>query len=54
MTEFYDLNFEANHSLLHPFLLLGETDFRKNAAWRNEQFPSALGVMTETWGPVLS
>ena len=27
------LNFDkANHSFLHPFLLLGETDFRKNAA----------------------
>ena len=27
------LNFgKANHSFLHPFLLLGETDFRKNVA----------------------
>ena len=26
----------TNHSFLHPFLLFGETDFRKNAAWGNE------------------
>ena len=31
------LNFDkANHSFLHRFLLSGETDFRKNAAWRNK------------------
>ena len=31
------LNFDkANHSLFHPFLLLGKTDFRKNAALGNE------------------
>ena len=31
------LNFDkANHSFLRSFLLLGETDFRKNAAWSNE------------------
>ena len=33
---------------------VGETDFRKNAAWRNDSFPSAYGVMTSTWGRVLS
>ena len=28
----FQLNFDkANHSFLHPFLLLGETDFRNNA-----------------------
>ena len=31
------LNFDkANYSFLHSFLVLGETDFRKNAAWGNE------------------
>ena len=27
---------KANHRFYHPFLLLGETYFRKNAAWGNE------------------
>ena len=27
---------KANHIFLYPFLLLGEIDFRKNAAWGNE------------------
>ena len=27
---------KANHSFLHLFLLLGERDFQKNAAWGNE------------------
>ena len=26
---------EASYSFLHPFPLLGETDFRKNAIWGN-------------------
>ena len=31
------LNFdEANYSLLHPFLLLGQKNFCKDAAWKNE------------------
>ena len=31
------LNFDkGNHSFLHHFLLLCETDFLKNAAWKNE------------------
>ena len=33
---FFWMNFDkANHSFLHPFLLLEETDFLKNAAWGN-------------------
>ena len=33
----FRLNFgEANHSFLHPFLLLRETGFPKNAAWGNK------------------
>ena len=33
----FKLNFDkANHSFLQSFLLLGETDFRKNVAWGNE------------------
>ena len=31
------LNFDkTNHSILHSFLLFGETNFRKNAACENE------------------
>ena len=31
------LNFDKeNHIFLYPFLLLGEINFRKNAAWGNE------------------
>ena len=30
------LSYCLNHSFLHPFLPLGETDFRKNSVWRNE------------------
>ena len=39
---FFWLNFEkTNHSFLHPFLLLGEADFWKNAAWGDELLSSA-------------
>ena len=49
------LNFDkTNHNFLHFFLLLGEIDFRKNASWGNEWFPSSYGVMTRIWGRVLS
>ena len=34
-----------------PFYSWGK---RNNVAWGNEQFPPALGVMTKTWGQVLS
>ena len=34
---FFRLNFDkAIYDFLHPFLLLGEKDFLKNAAWGNE------------------
>ena len=33
---------KANHTFLNPFLLLGETNFRKNAAWENKKFPFSL------------
>ena len=33
----FRLDFDkANHSFIHPFLLLREINFRKNAAWGNE------------------
>ena len=42
---------QANHSFLHPFLLLGEAGLRKNAAWGNEYGKwLTLGKERFAWG----